>query len=104
MGQPSKEQIELLQKSVDSIYEMLRSVIAVTGERVTDGEKSVPDGFVPALPSDPYEILAYFGFPADSVKNVSYLCFSYSVFVFNKLHSSMHFGNSKYSKPYYSNK
>lgn len=74
-----------MQNTLDTIYEMLKRVIPAPGERATEGEKFVPDGFVPALPSDPYEILAYFGFPADSVERVSYLFISYSNFALNKI-------------------
>ena len=49
--------------------------------RATEREKPVPDGFVPALPSDPYKILAYFTLPAHSLERLSSLFISYSVFV-----------------------
>ena len=80
LGHPSTEQqetpeanlfkkVDCLIKLVNSMHQLLKSVIPGTGEWVTGGGNAGPDGFVPAVPSDPYEILAYVGFPADSVES-----------------------------------
>lgn len=79
LSQPISEMnfsIKGIINSVDKLHQLLQPVIPRPGERVTDGEKPFPQGFVPVLPKDPYEVLLYFGFPADTPENVSNFYFN----------------------------
>ena len=96
LGHPSTEQqetpeanlfkkVDCLIKLVNSMHQLLKSVIPGTGEWVTGGGNAGPDGFVPAVPA--VTPMKYWHTLASQLTQlrVSYLLIKYSVFVFNIL-------------------